>query len=85
MAGPSLVEGAFFVFPDVSSFGSNSLEISDYLLDHHNVATVPGSAFGPSGEGFLRLVFKTDINSIKSGIVQMKNGLNDFNNKNNKV
>ena len=78
-------EGAFFVFPDVSSFGSNSLEISDYLLDHHNVATVPGSAFGPSGEGFLRLVFKTDINSIKSGIVQMKNGLNDFNNKNNKV
>jgi len=78
-------ESAFFVFPDISSYGSNSLEISDYLLDYYNVATVPGSAFGPSGEGFLRLVFKSDVNSIKSGIMQMKNGLNDFNKEINKV
>ena len=62
-----LPDGTFFVFPDVSSYGSNSSEISNYLLDYHNVATVPGNAFGPSGEGFLRLVFKSDINSIKSG------------------
>ena len=80
-----LPDGTFFVFPDVSSYGSNSSEISNYLLDYHNVATVPGNAFGPSGEGFLRLVFKSDINSIKSGITQMKNGLNDFNKKINKV
>ena len=80
-----LPDGTFFVFPDVSSYGYNSSEISNFLLDYHNVATVPGNAFGPSGEGFLRLVFKSDINSIKSGITQMKNGLNDFNKKINKV
>ena len=76
-----LPDGTFFVFPDVSSYGSNSIEISNYLLDYYNVATVPGIAFGQSGEGFLRLVFKSDINSIKSGITQMRNGLNDFNKK----
>ena len=45
-------DGTFFAFPDISSFGFNSNQISNYLLDKANVASVPGVAFGPSGEGF---------------------------------
>ena len=80
-----LPEGTFFAFPDISSYGSNSIEISNYLLNHYKVATVPGNAFGPSGEGFLRLVFKSDVKAIHSGILQMKNGLEFFQKKFSKV
>ena len=52
-----LPEGTFFAFPDISSYGSNSIEISNYLLNHYKVATVPGNAFGPSGEGFFKTCF----------------------------
>ena len=80
-----LPEGTFFAFPDISSYGSNSIEISNYLLNHYKVATVPGNAFGPSGEGFLRLVFKSNVKAIHSGILQMKNGLESFQKKFSKV
>ena len=80
-----LPEGTFFAFPDISSYGSSSIEISNYLLNHCKVATVPGNAFGPSGEGFLRLVFKSDVKAIHSGILQMKNGLEFFQKKFSKV
>ena len=80
-----LPEGTFFAFPDISSYGSSSIEISNYLLNHSKVATVPGNAFGPSGEGFLRLVFKSDVKAIHSGILQMKNGLEFFQKKFSKV
>ena len=80
-----LPEGTFFAFPDISSYGSNSIEISNYLLNNYKVATVPGNAFGPSGEGFLRLVFKSDVKAIHSGILQMKNGLEFFEKKFSKV
>ena len=46
---------------------------------------MPGNAFGPSGEGFLRLVFKSDVKAIYSGILQMKNGLEFFQKKFSKV
>ena len=76
-----LPEGTFFTFPDISSFGYSSLKISNYLLDNYKIATVPGSAFGPSGEGFLRLVFKSEINSIRLGIKEMDLAFNEIHNK----
>ena len=66
-----LPEGTFFAFPNISNFGYGSFEISNYLLEEAGVATVPGLAFGPSGDSFLRLVFKEDKKSIKMGINQM--------------
>ena len=48
-------EGAFYIFVNIKALGRSSSEVADYLLDHAHIATVPGSAFGPSGEGYIRL------------------------------
>ena len=47
-------EGAFYVFPRVRKNGLSSKNISKYLLEDYNLATVPGSSFGQNGEGYLR-------------------------------
>ncbi len=52
-----LPEGAFYAFPDISSFGRSSVEMARLLLEEAGVVTVPGDAFGAAGEGFLRLSF----------------------------
>lgn len=67
--------GAFFVFPDLSAFGMSSVDICEYLLDQARVSAVPGSAFGPQGEGHVRLVFKSDVDVIKQGIARLAGAL----------
>lgn len=57
-------EGAFYIFVNVKSFGKTSKEISDYLLDHAKVATVPGTAFGSMGEGYIRLSYACSYERI---------------------
>lgn len=57
-------EGAFYIFLNVKSFGKPSKEISDYLLDHAKVATVPGTAFGSMGEGYIRLSYACSYERI---------------------
>ena len=47
--------GAFYVFPDVSEFGMTSEEFATRFLEEERVAVVPGTAFGASGEGFIRI------------------------------
>ncbi|MGC6442438.1 MAG: pyridoxal phosphate-dependent aminotransferase [Rubripirellula sp.] len=49
--------GAFYVFPNVSSFGRSSQSIADDLLHDAGVAVLPGTAFGAAGEGYLRLCY----------------------------
>ena len=44
--------GAFYAFPNISSFGLSSENFSDMILEEAHVALLPGSNFGPSGEGF---------------------------------
>ena len=68
-------DGTFFAFPDISRFGYNSNQISNYLLDKANIASVPGAAVGPSGEGFLRMVFKSDLHSLELGLEKMSKAL----------
>ena len=67
--------GAFFTFPDISSFGMTSIQLSNYLLDDAHVASTPGSVFGPNGEGHIRLVFKSDIDTINRGIKRISDAL----------
>lgn len=50
-------EGAYFLFPDIRGLGMSSLEATRFLLEKAHVMTVPGSAFGPNGEGHVRLLF----------------------------
>lgn len=58
-------EGAFYVFPYVGDYGLTSKDFALKLLNDENVACVPGSAFGASGEGYLRCCYATDIEKIR--------------------
>lgn len=64
--------GAFYVFPDISKFGLSSKEFSRRLLEQEKVAAVPGTAFGPSGEGFLRCCYATAFEQIKEAANRME-------------
>jgi len=57
--------GAFYVFPRIASTGLTSKEFSLRLLREKKVAVVPGTAFGPSGEGYVRCSFATGMDQIK--------------------
>ncbi len=57
--------GAFYVFPNIGSAGLPSREFSLRLLHEKKVAVVPGTAFGPGGEGFVRCSYATSLDKIK--------------------
>lgn len=64
-----LAEGAFYLFPNISSFGLTDLEFCNRLLDTEKVAAVPGSAFG--AEGYLRLSYATSDEIIQKGVTRL--------------
>ena len=65
-------EGAFYIFVNIKSLGRSSREVADYLLDHAHIATVPGSAFGPSGEGYIRLSYACSYERIVEAMERLK-------------
>lgn len=67
--------GAFYVFPNVRSFGKSSDEIADYLLQEAGVALLSGTAFGAYGEGYLRLSYATSIENLAEGSQRIADGL----------
>ena len=67
--------GAFYAFPDVSRLSSHSREAAELLLDRAQIATVPGSVFGPHGEGHVRFSFSTSIETIAAGLESMRRNL----------
>jgi aspartate aminotransferase len=66
-----LAQGAFYLFPNISSFGLGSMEFCERLLEREKVAAVPGSAFG--AEGYLRLSYATSDEIITKGIARLAN------------
>jgi aminotransferase len=64
--------GAFYVFPDISSFGMSSKDFAMGLLEAEKVAAVPGDAFGESGQGFLRCCYATGMDDLKSAMNAME-------------
>lgn len=64
-------KGSFYVFPKINSTGLTSREFSMQLLHGHKVAVVPGTAFGPSGEGHVRCSFATGLDQIKTAMERM--------------
>jgi aminotransferase len=60
--------GAFYVFPDIRPSGLSSQEFSLRLLREKKVAVVPGTAFGPGGEGFVRCSYATGLAQIKTAM-----------------
>jgi aspartate/methionine/tyrosine aminotransferase len=63
-------DGAFYTMVDVRNFGS-SVAVAEKLLEH-GVITVPGSAFGSEGEGFLRISFCAETSKLAEGVARMK-------------
>ena len=57
--------GAFYVFPSIKSLGMSSDEFAVKLLEAEKVAVVPGTAFGDSGEGFLRISYAYSLEELK--------------------
>ncbi len=60
--------GAFYVFPDISSFGLSSEEFCARLLDEAGVAAAWGTSFGEHGEGHMRLSYATSLDNIKEAV-----------------
>ncbi|MDO4265818.1 MAG: aminotransferase class I/II-fold pyridoxal phosphate-dependent enzyme [Eubacteriales bacterium] len=58
-------QGAFYLFPCIKKFGMSSEEFAMRLLETEKVAVVPGSAFGDSGEGFLRISYAYSLRDLK--------------------
>lgn len=64
--------GAFYVFPDIRKFGLSSHDFAMGLLEAESVAAVPGTAFGPSGEGFLRCCYATSMDDLKEAMIRLE-------------
>lgn len=65
--------GAFYVFPCIKEFGMTSEEFATRFLKEEKVATVPGTAFGNSGEGFLRISYAYSLDTLKIAMERLKN------------
>ena len=61
-------KGAFYVFPDVSATGLSDGDFALRLLKDHRVACVPGSAFGASGAGFVRMSYATSMEKLRIAV-----------------
>jgi aminotransferase len=66
-----LPRGSFYAFPNISATGLTSKEFAVRLLQEEKVACVPGSAFGPGGEGFVRCCFATSLDAIQVACERM--------------
>lgn len=64
--------GAFYVFPCIKEFGMTSDEFAERLLEEENVAVVPGTAFGDSGEGFLRISYAYSLEALKEALARIE-------------
>jgi len=64
-------KGAFYAFPSIKATGMNSEEFAEKLLLEEKVAVVPGTAFGPYGEGFVRCCYATSLSSIEEALRRM--------------
>jgi aspartate aminotransferase len=70
-----LPRGAFYVFPNVKSFGKSSQEIATYLLNEGGVASLAGTAFGKYGEGYLRFSYATSTENINEALKRIRAAL----------
>lgn len=65
-------KGAFYVFADVSSFGISSEDFATRALEDAGIAILPGTDFGPNGEGFVRLSFANSISRLGDALVRLR-------------
>ena len=60
--------GAFYIFPSIQKFGLSSDDFATKLLENQKLAVVPGTAFGNSGEGFIRISYAYSIDQLREAL-----------------
>ena len=60
--------GAFYIFPSIQKFGLSSDDFATKLLENQKLAVVPGTAFGDSGEGFIRISYAYSIDQLREAV-----------------
>ena len=70
--------GAFYVFPCIKEFGMTSDEFATTLLNSKKVVVVPGTAFGNSGEGFVRISYAYSLDSLKIALDRIEEFVTEF-------
>ena len=64
--------GAFYVFPCIRSTGLSSEEFCDRFLEQEHVAVIPGNAFGPGGEGFVRACYAASMKNLTEALTRLE-------------
>lgn len=70
-------QGAFYVFPSIKNTGETSMAFAQNLLKKKKVALVPGVAFGPSCEGYVRISYASAYDSLKEAVSRISSYLED--------
>lgn len=70
-----LPKGAFYAFPNIKGSGLSSEQLTEFLVKEANVLTVPGSSFGPRGEGYLRLSYAAAYEHLEEALNRMQRTL----------
>ena len=73
--------GAFYVFPSIKKFKMTSDEFANRLLAEQKLAVVPGTAFGASGEGFVRISYAYSIENLKVGLERIEKFIGSLRNE----
>ncbi len=68
--------GAFYAFPCISSTGMTSAEFCERFLLEEHVAAIPGTAFGPGGEGFVRMCYASSLANLSEAMDRLERFLN---------
>ena len=74
----NMPHGTFYVFCNITSTGMDSETFCERLLKEYKVACVPGNAFGPSGEGFIRISYAYSIDHIKEAMNRLEQFLENI-------
>ena len=74
-------EGAFYIFPSIESTGLSSEEFCERLLHEQEVAVIPGSAFGASGEGHVRISYSYSMKHLREACSRMRKFLENLKNE----
>ncbi|MCA8968419.1 MAG: pyridoxal phosphate-dependent aminotransferase, partial [Planctomycetes bacterium] len=65
-------KGAFYAFPNFSSFGKKSKELETLFLEQAGVACLTGTSFGKYGEGYLRFSYANSVENIEEGLRRIR-------------
>jgi len=71
-------KGAFYMFPCIKSTGLTSEEFCEQLIRQERVAVIPGSAFGPGGEGFVRACYAASMKDLAEALKRMERFINNL-------